>query len=61
MFRLILYLIILYTIWKLIEPYLKNIFNVNPEVKGDKDQKKIKINPDEIEDADFKDIDESKS
>ncbi|MGC9364483.1 MAG: hypothetical protein ACP5FZ_07945 [Fidelibacterota bacterium] len=61
MFRLILYLIILYIIWKLLEPYVKNLFGSKSEIKGRYDQKKMDINPDDIEDADFKDIDDSKS
>ena len=61
MFRMLFYLLIFYLIWKLIEPYLKNLFTTNPEIKGNSDQKNIKINPEDIEDASFKEIDDSKS
>jgi hypothetical protein len=61
MLRLILYLIILYIVWKLLEPYVKKLFGSKSEIKGRHDQKKMDINPDDIEDADFKEIDDSKS
>ncbi|HDP67695.1 MAG TPA: hypothetical protein ENN20_04235 [Candidatus Marinimicrobia bacterium] len=61
MFRLILYLLILYIIWKLVEPYFKKVFDSKSEVRGNQDQKMMDINPDDIEDADFKEIDDSKS
>lgn len=61
MFRLLFYLLILYLIWKLIEPYLKNLFKANPEIKGNHNQKKINIDTDDIEDASFKEIDDKKS
>ncbi len=61
MFRMLFYLLIFYLIWKIIEPYLKNLFNANPEVKGNSNQKNINIDPDEIEDASFKEIDDNKS
>lgn len=61
MFRLMIYLLIIYIIWKLVEPHLQNLFSPNPEVKGSKKQKKIDIDPDKIEDASFKEIDDKKS
>lgn len=61
MFRLILYLLIVYIIWKLVEPYFKKVFDSKSEVRGNQDQKMMDINPDDIEDADFKEIDDSKS
>lgn len=52
---------ILYIIWKLVEPYFKKVFDSKSEVRGNQDQKMMDINPDDIEDADFKEIDDSKS
>lgn len=61
MFRLLFYLVIFYLIWKLIEPLLRNLFNAHPDVKGTGRQKRVDVNHDDIEDAEFKEIDDNKS
>ncbi|RKY61698.1 MAG: hypothetical protein DRP96_02495 [Candidatus Neomarinimicrobiota bacterium] len=60
-FRLLFYFLVIYFIWKLIEPYIKNVSNVKDKVKGNQKQKRVNIDPNDIEDADFKEIDDDKS
>ncbi|MCD6204810.1 MAG: hypothetical protein J7L22_04020 [Candidatus Marinimicrobia bacterium] len=45
----------------MIEPYIKNVSNVKDKVKGNQKQKRVNIDPNDIEDADFKEIDDDKS
>jgi hypothetical protein len=61
MFKLLIYLLLIYLIWKLLQPTLKRLLNANTDVKGKRAQKKMDINATDIEDAEFRDIDENKS
>jgi len=60
-FRLLLIIIVIYLFWKILEPYIIKIITPKSEIKGTAKSKEININPDNIEDAQFKEIDESKS
>jgi len=59
--RLLLIIIVVYLLWKILEPHIIRIFTPKSEIKGTGKSKEININPDNIEDAQFKEIDESKS
>ena len=58
MSRFLLILFAAYIIWKIIKPYLKKIPTGKSDVKGKRIQKNLHIDPDKIEDAQFKDIDD---
>jgi len=59
--RLLLVIIVIYLLWKILEPHIIKIFTPKSEIKGTGKSKEININPDNIEDAQFKEINESKS
>jgi len=57
-FRFLLILLVGYLIWKIIGPYLRKSLTNQFEVRGKKPRKNLDIDPDKIEDAQFKDIDD---
>jgi len=57
-FRFLLILLVGYLIWKIIGPHLRKSFTNQFEVRGKKPRKNIDIDPDKIEDAQFKDIED---
>lgn len=61
MLRFLLIILVIYLVWKILEPYISKIFIPKSEIKGSGKSQEININPDNIEDAQFKEIDESKS
>jgi rRNA processing protein Gar1 len=58
MSRFLLILFAAYIIWKIIKPYLKISPTDKFDVKGKRTQKNLHIDPDKIEDAKFKDIED---
>ena len=58
MSRFLLILFVAYIIWKIVKPYLKISSTDKFDVKGKRTQKNLHIDPDKIEDAKFKDIDD---
>ena len=59
--RFLLFVLLIYLIWKLIRPYIQRLINAHTEVKGKSKPPKMNIKKTDIEDAEFKEIDDSKS
>jgi hypothetical protein len=57
--RLFLFILVIYLVWKILEPQINKIFTPKSEIKGTGKSKEININPDNIEDAQFKEINDT--
>lgn len=58
MFRILLIILLIYLLWRLIKPYLPKTIR-KPDIKGKEKNISFHVDEDQIEDAQYKDIDDS--
>jgi hypothetical protein len=58
MFRILLIILLIYLLWQLIKPYIAKIVR-KPDIKGKENNISFHVDEDQIEDAQYKEIDDS--